>query len=122
MTKCRARPRTTLGGGWLVWQHMRGGRPWWWAVCGGAALVGYGFITTLQPPAAGDDFGRLDAAYGGIFIGLSFAWGRAVDGMYLTRGNGPRRGNPVNARRAVGASRDRVGARNVGNAYPQPPR
>ncbi|KAJ1452984.1 hypothetical protein M885DRAFT_525425 [Pelagophyceae sp. CCMP2097] len=76
-----------IGGGWLVWQHVRDGKPWWWALCGGAALVGYGFITTLQPPAAGDDFGRLDAAYGGIFIGLSFAWGHAVDGMHLTRGD-----------------------------------
>ena len=34
-----------------------------------------------------DDFGRLYAIYGGVFIGLSFAWGAVVDGMTLDRGD-----------------------------------
>lgn len=62
-----------IGGGWLIWEAVRGqGRPWYWAAAGGVVLVTYGFIPTLQPLT---DFGRLYAAYGGVFIGLSFAWG-----------------------------------------------
>eukprot|EP00966_Prymnesium_polylepis_P172809 3996616-Prymnesium_polylepis.1 len=56
---------TEIGGGWLVWQAVRERRPWWWAVLGAAALVGYGYVPTWQPEAAGSEFGRLDAAYGG---------------------------------------------------------
>ena len=40
-----------------------------------------------QPPAAGEAFGRLDAAYGGVFIAMSFAWGRFVDGVHLDNGD-----------------------------------
>ena len=67
-----------IGGGWMVWQACREGKPWWWALAGSAILVAYGFVPTLQPI---DDFGRLYAAYGGIFIGLSFAWGKVFDGV-----------------------------------------
>ena len=51
---------------------------------GSAVLVAYGFIPTLQPL---DDFGRLYAVYGGIFIGLSFLWGARVDGMKVDAGD-----------------------------------
>ncbi|GBF88324.1 hypothetical protein Rsub_01036 [Raphidocelis subcapitata] len=67
-----------IGGGWLVWQGMRKGRPWWWIVGGVAVLACYGFIPTLQPPAA--SFGRVYAVYGGVFIALSYAWGAVLDG------------------------------------------
>ena len=73
-----------IGGGWLVWKAVREGAPRWWAACGGLVLAAYGFIPCLQPI---DDFGRLYAAYGGIFIGMSFAWARVVDGMALDRGD-----------------------------------
>jgi drug/metabolite transporter superfamily protein YnfA len=73
-----------IGGGWLVWKAVREGKPWWWSVAGSFVLVAYGFIPTLQPL---DDFGRLYAVYGGVFIGLSFAWGVAVDGMVIDRGD-----------------------------------
>jgi small multidrug resistance family-3 protein len=76
-----------IGGGWLVWQYMRARKPWWWALLGAVALISYGFVTTLQPEAAGSDFGRIDAAYGGIFIAMSFLWGRIVDGMRLDLGD-----------------------------------
>jgi small multidrug resistance family-3 protein len=76
-----------IGGGWLVWQSVRSKRPWWWAVFGVILLAAYGFVPTLQPPAAGNEFGRLDAAYGGIFIGMSFLWGRVLDGMRLDLGD-----------------------------------
>ena len=61
-----------IGGGWLVWQAVREGKPWWWAAMGSVVLVAYGFIPTPQPLS---DFGRLYAVYGGIFIGLSYGWG-----------------------------------------------
>ena len=49
----------------------------WWGILGGAILVFYGIIPTLQSEPA---FGRVYAAYGGIFIVLSIVWGRFVDG------------------------------------------
>ena len=47
-----------IGGGWLVWGALRAGMPWWWAACGSAVLVLYGFVPCLQPIS---DFGRLYA-------------------------------------------------------------
>ena len=66
-----------IGGGWLVWQWLREGRPVGWGVLGGIVLVSYGVIPTLQAEPA---FGRVYAAYGGIFIVMSIVWGRVVDG------------------------------------------
>jgi drug/metabolite transporter superfamily protein YnfA len=76
-----------IGGGWLVWQSLREGKPWWYCLLGAVVLAGYGFVMTLQPEVVGDDFGRLDAAYGGVFIGMSFAWGRIFDDMQLRTGD-----------------------------------
>ena len=45
---------------------------------GVVALGLYGFVATLQPDA---HFGRILAAYGGIFVAGSLAWGRLVDGF-----------------------------------------
>ena len=73
-----------IGGGWLVWQHVRERRPWYFALCGSIALVVYGFLPTLQPL---NNFGRLYAVYGGVFIILSFMWGRFIDGVPLDRGD-----------------------------------
>ena len=42
------------------------------------ALGAYGFVATLQPDA---HFGRILAAYGGVFVAGSLAWGMAVDGF-----------------------------------------
>ena len=66
-----------IGGGYLIWVGLREGRPAWVAVVGGLALAGYGVVATLQPAT----FGRVYAAYGGIFIALALAWGWAVDGQ-----------------------------------------
>jgi len=66
-----------IGGAWLVWQAVREGRPWWWAGLGVMALGAYGFIATLQADAS---FGRILAAYGGVFVAGSLAWGAIVDG------------------------------------------
>ena len=66
-----------IGGGWLVWQWLRDGRGLVWGAIGGLVLVLYGVIPTLQNEPA---FGRVYAAYGGVFIVLSLLWGRFVDG------------------------------------------
>jgi small multidrug resistance family-3 protein len=67
-----------IGGAYLVWQGLRQGRGWLWVVLGGVALTLYGVIATFQPDA---NFGRIFAAYGGIFIAGSLAWGIAFEGF-----------------------------------------
>ena len=67
-----------IGGAWLVWQGVREHRGWIWMGAGVIALGLYGFIITLQPEA---NFGRILAAYGGLFIAGSLVWGMAMDGF-----------------------------------------
>ena len=71
-----------IGGGWLVWQWLRVGRPLIWGVGGGILLLLYGVIPTWQQEA---NFGRVYAAYGGIFVILSLLWGWRVDGWLPDR-------------------------------------
>lgn len=66
-----------IGGAWLIWQGVREHRGLLWIGAGVVALGGYGFVATLQPAA---DFGRILAAYGGVFVAGSLAWGMALDG------------------------------------------
>ncbi len=66
-----------IGGAWLVWQAVREGRAWWLAALGVVALGAYGFVAAFQPDAA---FGRVLAAYGGVFVAGSLLWGVALDG------------------------------------------
>jgi small multidrug resistance family-3 protein len=66
-----------IGGAWLVWQGVREHRGIAWIGAGIVALGLYGFVATLQPNA---HFGRILAAYGGIFVAGSLAWGMALDG------------------------------------------
>jgi small multidrug resistance family-3 protein len=65
-----------IGGGYLVWQSLRSGKPIWYGVLGGVILILYGVIPTFQPT----HFGRVYAAYGGMFIILSLLWGWGLDG------------------------------------------
>ena len=65
-----------IGGGYLIWLWLREGRPFTWGIAGGIALVLYGVIATFQTFPS---FGRVYAAYGGIFIVLSVLWGWGVD-------------------------------------------
>jgi small multidrug resistance family-3 protein len=67
-----------IGGAWLVWQAVREHRGWWFAGAGVVALGLYGFVATLQVDAA---FGRILAAYGGVFVVGSLAWGMVADGF-----------------------------------------
>ena len=78
-----------IGGGWMWWQALREGKPWWYALIGSAMLCLYGVVPTFQPQTAGtEDFGRVYAAYGCWFIMLSLAWGWAIDGNRPDAGDG----------------------------------
>ena len=66
-----------IGGGYLVWGWMRDHKPLAWALAGALILAAYGVVAALQPIS---EFGRVYAAYGGVFIALSVVWGVLVDG------------------------------------------
>jgi small multidrug resistance family-3 protein len=65
-----------IGGAWLVWQGVREHRGLVFAGAGVLALGAYGFVATLQPDP---HFGRILAAYGGVFVASSLGWGMLVD-------------------------------------------
>lgn len=65
-----------IGGAWLVWQGLREHRGAVFVGLGVLSLGLYGVIATLQPDP---HFGRILAAYGGIFVAGSLAWGIVVD-------------------------------------------
>ncbi|MQY28985.1 YnfA family protein [Nocardia aurantia] len=65
-----------IGGAWLVWQGWREHRGVLWIAAGIVALGAYGFVATFQPDA---HFGRILAAYGGIFVAGSLVWGMVAD-------------------------------------------
>ena len=66
-----------IGGGYLIWLWLRESKPFWWGILGGIALAFYGIIATLQSA----NFGRVYAAYGGVFIAMAMLWGWKVDGV-----------------------------------------
>lgn len=65
-----------IGGGYLIWKWLREGESPWLGLFGGIALVTYGIIATWQ---VFPNFGRVYAAYGGVFIIMSLLWGWWVD-------------------------------------------
>lgn len=67
-----------IGGAWLVWQGVRENRGLLWIGAGVLALGAYGFVATFQTDP---HFGRVLAAYGGVFVAGSLLWGMAVDGF-----------------------------------------
>jgi len=64
-----------IGGGYLVWLWLREGRGFLIGALGGLVLFLYGVVPTFQPT----HFGRVYAAYGGVFVVLSLLWGWLVD-------------------------------------------
>lgn len=68
-----------IGGGYLIWICLRNGKSFWYGIIGAVVLILYGIIPTLQPSSA--NFGKVYAAYGGIFIVLSILWGWKVDNI-----------------------------------------
>ncbi|GAA2083963.1 YnfA family protein [Actinomadura alba] len=67
-----------ISGAWLVWQGVREHRGLAWIGGGVLALGLYGFVATLQSEV---HFGRVLAAYGGVFVAGSLAWGMVMDGF-----------------------------------------
>lgn len=65
-----------IAGGWLIWKALRDGRPAWWGLGGVVLLILFSALITLQT----SHFGRIYAAYGGIFVVLSVLWGWGLDG------------------------------------------
>ncbi|ADN36780.1 protein of unknown function UPF0060 [Methanolacinia petrolearia DSM 11571] len=64
-----------IGGGYLVWLWLRENKGAFFGLMGAITLAIYGIIPTLQDA----HFGRVYAAYGGIFIVSSLLWGAIVD-------------------------------------------
>lgn len=67
-----------IGGGYLMWRWLRDDAALWIGLAGAATLIIYGMIPTLQKAGS---FGRIYAAYGGIFVVLSLLWGWGLDGQ-----------------------------------------
>ncbi|MGW5681569.1 YnfA family protein [Nonomuraea sp. NPDC003754] len=67
-----------IGGAWLIWQGVREQRGLIWIGAGVIALGLYGFVATFQPDP---NFGRILAAYGGVFVVGSLLWGMIADGF-----------------------------------------
>lgn len=65
-----------IGGGYLIWLWIREKKSILLGITGAVVLVFYGIIPSLQQYP---QFGRVYAAYGGIFIVLSLFWGWIVD-------------------------------------------
>ncbi len=70
-----------VGGGYLIWLWLRDGKGGWLASVGAVVLFLYGVIPTFQPAP----FGRVYAAYGGVFIVLSILRGWRGDGVVPDR-------------------------------------
>ncbi|WP_019153467.1 YnfA family protein [Robertmurraya massiliosenegalensis] len=65
-----------IGGGYLIWLWLREGKSFYLGIIGGLTLALYGVIATFQ---SFPTFGRVYAAYGGVFIVLSILWGWGID-------------------------------------------
>ena len=67
-----------IGGAYLVWVGLRDDKGPLVVGLGLIALGLYGVVATFQPE---NEFGRVLAAYGGVFIVGSLVWGIAFDGF-----------------------------------------
>jgi small multidrug resistance family-3 protein len=66
-----------LGGTYLIWRWLREGATPVFAFLGVVALFGYAVVQTLQPQNA---YGRIYAAYAGVFLIGALLWGWLIDG------------------------------------------
>jgi len=64
-----------IGGGYLVWLWLKEDKSLWYGLLGGAILVLYGVVATLQS----SNFARVYATYGGFFIVMSLLWAMKFD-------------------------------------------
>ncbi|HEX7277109.1 MAG TPA: YnfA family protein [Acidimicrobiales bacterium] len=66
-----------IGGGWLAWRWLRESAAWAVGLVGALVLVAYGVVPTLRHE---EPFGRVYAAYGGVFLVLALLWGWWLNG------------------------------------------
>jgi small multidrug resistance family-3 protein len=66
-----------IGGGYLIWLWLKENKPLAYGIAGAIILVLYGVVATWQTAS----FGRVYAAYGGIFIVMALLWAWKVDGF-----------------------------------------
>ena len=64
-----------IGGGYLVWKWIRDHKGKILGLVGALILFSYGIIMTFQP----ENFGKVYASYGGIFVVSSILWGLWVE-------------------------------------------
>ena len=64
-----------ISGGYLIWRWLKNHQGKIIGVIGGLILFSYGVIMTLQP----ENFGKVYATYGGIFVVSSLLWGYWID-------------------------------------------
>ena len=64
-----------IGGGYLVWKWLRNHKGKILGIVGAVVLFTYGIVMTLQP----ENFGKVYATYGGIFVVSSIIWGYWID-------------------------------------------
>jgi len=64
-----------IGGGYLIWQWLKSGKPYWYGILGGIIMILYGVVATWQP----SNFAKVYASYGGFFIVLSLLWAYKFD-------------------------------------------
>lgn len=71
-----------IGGAYLVWLGIKEHKGVALVALGAMALTAYGVLAAFQPS---HEFGRVLAAYGGVFIVGSLLWGVAFDGFQPDR-------------------------------------
>ena len=64
-----------IGGGYLIWRWLKNHQGKIIGLIGGLILFSYSVVMTLQP----ENFGKVYAAYGGIFVIFSLLWGYWID-------------------------------------------
>ena len=64
-----------IGGGYLIWIWLKEGKPVWYGLLGGIILAMYGVVATFQT----QNFARVYATYGGVFIVMSLLWAYRMD-------------------------------------------
>ena len=64
-----------IGGGYLIWRWLKNHQGKIIGIIGGLILFSYAIVMTLQP----ENFGKVYATYGGIFVVSSLLWGYWID-------------------------------------------
>ena len=64
-----------ISGGYLIWRWLKNHQGKIIGLIGGLILFSYSVIMTLQP----ENFGKVYATYGGIFVVSSLLWGYWID-------------------------------------------